>query len=408
MSLQHDLHGLPLTTTSEDAAKAFGRTVLAYLRGRLNALEWLNATLAADPGFSLAHCLKGYFTMLAQRRSLLDVAADAHRAAARLGALDTARERAHVAALGSWSGGDVEAALKIWKQIIDKHPTDVLALRLAQFNDFWLGRAHHMLATVASARTHWHDDLTADGLVQSLHAFALNECGHFVEAEREARGAVERDPLDLWGVHACGQALQSQGRSTAAIDWIEAAEPSFEGANQLIHHLDWHRALAHLRCRDFDRVLELYDDRVRKLRSPLVAAQPGFFLDIINAASLLWYLRCEGIAVGGRWEELADQAEAWNDTLSAFLLPHRMMALAATGRRGKPDARGVAQRADRPCDTAPSDARRGSARLRGDMVARRGSTLAGGDVHGSVAGSASGVGWQHAATSCPGYFAAAG
>ena len=150
------LHGLPLTTTSEGAAKAFGRTVLAYLRGRLDTTQCLNATSAADPRFALlAHCMKGYFAMLAQRRSLLDVAADAHRAAVRLGALDTSRERAHVAALGSWVGGDVEGALKIWKQIIGEHPTDVIALRLAHFNDFWLGRAHDMLVTVAAARTHW-------------------------------------------------------------------------------------------------------------------------------------------------------------------------------------------------------------------------------------------------------------
>jgi len=37
--------------------------------------------------------------------------------------------------------------------------------------------------------------------------------------------------------------------------------------------------------------------------------------------------------VGGRWMELADKAEARiGDCLSAFTLPHWMMALAATGR----------------------------------------------------------------------------
>src|SRR5262249_52349136 len=40
-----------------------------------------------------------------------------------------------------------------------------------------------------------------------------------------------------------------------------------------------------------------------------------------------------GVAVGNRWEELADKAEARiGDCASAFTLPHWMMALAATGR----------------------------------------------------------------------------
>jgi hypothetical protein len=334
MSFQQDLHGLPLSTTSAAAAEAFGRALLAYLRCRLDVAEWMHATLRADPGFALGHCLKGYLTLLAQRRSMLEAAADAHRAAVRLSALDTPRERAHVAALGAWVEGDVEGALAIWKQIVKEHPTDVLALRLALFNDFWLGRAPQMLATVAEARRHWHDGLQAAALVQSCHAFALHECGQHLDAEREARCAVERDRTDLWGVHAVAHALQTQGRSIDVVDWILSAEPFFDGANQIVHHLEWHRAMAHLERREFEAVLWIYDERVRNLGSPLVAAHRDFYLDIVNAASLLWYLRCVGIAVGDRWDELAERAEAkWDDELSAFVLPHWMMALGATGRR---------------------------------------------------------------------------
>jgi hypothetical protein len=48
---------------------------------------------------------------------------------------------------------------------------------------------------------------------------------------------------------------------------------------------------------------------------------------------MLFRLERQGVAVGDRWTELADKAEARiGDCLSAFTLPHWMMALAATGR----------------------------------------------------------------------------
>jgi hypothetical protein len=49
---------------------------------------------------------------------------------------------------------------------------------------------------------------------------------------------------------------------------------------------------------------------------------------------MLFRLQLCGVDVGDRWVELADKAEQRIcDTLSAFTLPHWMMALVATGRR---------------------------------------------------------------------------
>jgi hypothetical protein len=48
---------------------------------------------------------------------------------------------------------------------------------------------------------------------------------------------------------------------------------------------------------------------------------------------MLFRLERRGVDVGVRWNEIADKAEARiGDCLSAFTLPHWMMALAATGR----------------------------------------------------------------------------
>jgi len=53
-----------------------------------------------------------------------------------------------------------------------------------------------------------------------------------------------------------------------------------------------------------------------------------------NAASMLFRLERQGVDAGGRWTEIADKAQIRvGDCLSAFTLPHWMMALAAAERR---------------------------------------------------------------------------
>jgi hypothetical protein len=48
---------------------------------------------------------------------------------------------------------------------------------------------------------------------------------------------------------------------------------------------------------------------------------------------MLFRLQRQGVDVGARWDELAEKAEGRiGDCLSAFTLPHWMMALCATGR----------------------------------------------------------------------------
>jgi hypothetical protein len=82
-----------------------------------------------------------------------------------------------------------------------------------------------------------------------------------------------------------------------------------------------------------DRALARYDEQFRNLTSNLTEAQPDLYIDVQNAASMLFRLQRHGVDVGDRWVELADKAEARiGDCLSAFTLPHWMMALAATGR----------------------------------------------------------------------------
>jgi hypothetical protein len=127
--------------------------------------------------------------------------------------------------------------------------------------------------------------------------------------------------------------MEMQGRHAEGIAWLDELERHWQGGNNLLHHLWWHRALFHLERKEFDAVLDLYDTRFRDLSAPLTKAQPDLYIDVQNAASMLFRLELLGIDVGGRWDEIADKAETRiGDCLSAFTLPHWMMALAAAGR----------------------------------------------------------------------------
>jgi tetratricopeptide (TPR) repeat protein len=329
----NDIHGLPLATTQAPAADAFNKALRSYLAYRTDLSEHVKATLQADPRFALAHCLMGYLMMLMYNRAALGKAAEAHRAAAELAAGASAREQAHVRALGLWLAGDLDGALREWEGILAATPRDVLALRLAHFNYFWLGRAVQMRASLERVAPQWSDGLAAYPIFLSCLSFALEETGAYTQAERTGRRAVELDPADVWGAHAVAHVLEMQGRSREGAAWVRNLERQWEGKSSIVHHLWWHEALFDLALGEHDAVLELYDRRFRNLASPLVAAIPDLYIDVQNAASMLVRLELRGVRTGGRWAELADKAEARiGDCLSAFTLPHWMMALAATGR----------------------------------------------------------------------------
>jgi tetratricopeptide (TPR) repeat protein len=330
--MQHDIHRLPISTSVEGAT-AFDRVLVGYLKYRADAGQRLGDALAADGEFSLAHCLKGYFAMLSYKQGNVAIAQNAAQNARQFGAKATPREQAHAAALDAWIGGDLDRTLGIWEQILADHPHDVLAFRLAHFNNFWLGRPGEMRASVERVKPKWGRDLPGYGTILSCHCFSLEECGDYADAEVSGRAAIEIDPGDVWGTHAVAHIMEMQGRHAEGIAWLDELERNWDGAANLVHHLWWHRALFHLERREIDAVLDLYDRRFRNLGSELTLAQPDLYIDVQNAASMLFRLELLGIGVGDRWIEIADKAETRvGDCLSAFTLPHWMMALAATGR----------------------------------------------------------------------------
>lgn len=331
--MHRDALGLTLSTQSADAVRAFDHAVAGYVGYRADSMPRVLAVADADPAFGMAHVLAGYFMMLAFKREAVSRAEVCAAGAARHLDAATPREQAHLAALRAWIAQDPAAAVAIWDAILRDHPRDILAFRLAHFVNFWLGQPAAMLASVRAVSPHWNAELPHYASILSCTCFANEECGLYTAAEEAGRAAIALDPGDVWGAHGVAHVMEMQGRRGEGLIWLESLAPHWEGSNNLRHHLWWHGAMFRLEQGDHAGVLDLYDRAFRNLASPLVTAQPDLYIDVQNAASMLWRLARHGVDVGARWDELADKAEARiGDCQSAFTLPHWMMALAATGR----------------------------------------------------------------------------
>jgi tetratricopeptide (TPR) repeat protein len=326
-----DCRGLEITAASDAAVAAYDRTVRAYLGFARDTGDQLKAVYKADADMPMAHCLKGYFNQLFSNPALHPKAeqalAQANAAADARGA--TTRERMHIDALAAWRRGDLRRATDLWEVILIEHPLDILALKLGHFTHFYLGDAAELRDSVARVLPLWSEAVPDYGFVLAMRAFGLEESGDYAAAETAGRRAVEINPEDVWGVHAVAHVLEMQGRAKEGIGWIEGLVPHWEKSNNFRFHVGWHQALFHFELAHYDRVLALYDGTFRAERTDDI-------LDLSNAIAMLWRLEDEGVAVGQRWEELADIAERRaKDHVLAFADAHFVMALAGAERLDK-------------------------------------------------------------------------
>jgi hypothetical protein len=331
--MKRDARGLELSTDSSEAAALFDRAVEHYLKYHVDTMNLVNDALVADPGFVMGHCMKAYL-MLAGANPAHRAAIAACLAAAEAGsAVASRREQRHVAALAAWRRGALGDAFAIWRDLLDADPTDLLAVRISDTTHFRFGHTQTVLEQADRLAPAWSPELPGYECFQSVWAFAHEEAGDTAGAERAIDSAYARDPCNFFAHHVKAHILEMENRPREGNDWLAAQTGYWPIGNNLVHHLWWHRALMQLDLGERDAVLASYDMNIRNLESPLTKAVPDQFNDLQNATALLWRLEQLGLDVGGRWDELADKAEARiGDTAYLLLPPHLMLALAATGR----------------------------------------------------------------------------
>lgn len=325
-SLYSDSRGVGLTAPSSVAAENYENALNAFLNYETVAGGLIKEVLAAQPGVFMASILRGYMTLMVEGKATRNRVAKSIETI-ELGASDaTGRERLHLDALARWSQGNPIGAAQFWEQILVLEPLDLLALKMHHYTTFWTGRADILRTTIESILPFWNDSIAGYDHVLGMHAFALNECGRYEEAERIGREAVERNGEDLWSIHAVAHALEMQGAIAAGNQWFEGRDQQWESKNPFQGHLWWHAALFCYGAGDYEAALRVYDDIMVPLSS-------DFFLDIQNRASLLERFALAGVDVGERWDELGQYAaNRVDDHVLAFTDAHCCLALARTSR----------------------------------------------------------------------------
>lgn len=323
-----DLSGIAVSLDRQHIP-TWNRVVTGILSHGESTAADLNEVIAKAPDFALAQAVRGLACLLLGRPEMFAVAQEAYRealaAAKRLP--PAAAETGFIDALGLWLQGRPSAAADRLQRVLDGDPRDALAMKMVQAIQFVMGRPDVMRRSAEALLPHWEGH-AAKGYLLGCHAFTLEETGEYALAERAGMRAVELAPNDAWGLHAVAHVYDTTGRAQEGLDWLHGREASWAHCNNFRFHVWWHQALMYLDLGDFDAALGLYDTEIRREKT-------DDYRDIANATSLLARLEIEGIAVGDRWEELADLSDRRaGDGCLAFADLHYLLALIGGKREG--------------------------------------------------------------------------
>ncbi|MBM7117423.1 tetratricopeptide repeat protein [Archangium primigenium] len=338
--LHFDRHGLPLSTTSEIAAECYREGMDLLLSAWPGAAEALDASIAADPDFALAHAARARLhTTRAEPDKARERIATATGLVARRG---TARERSHVEVLSLAIHGASAKALERALAHADTWPRDVLilSLPLGAFGLFaFSGMADHDQARVDLCERHARHYGADDWWFLTYRGWSHAENGAVGRGRDLLQRACELRRNNANAVHAHAHAMFESGAGEDAealiADWL----PGYDRTGILHGHIAWHAALVALERGDAEQALALYAEHVQ----PSVSA--GMPINVVSdAASLLWRLRAYGHAVpAGLWEPVAAYAErSFSQAGFAFIDAHMALLEAATGDKAAVERRAEA------------------------------------------------------------------
>ncbi len=321
-----DRRGVETSATDQAEVDAFDDGFERFLNYEMSAGAAMKQVVADHPGSVLAGVLRGYMMMMLESAAVHPKVAATAQSTADTADHANERERLHLEALARWAAGDVRAAATVWDRILANDPLDLLALKMHHYTTFWTGRAGVLASAVDGVLDAWDETTPGYDHLLGMHAFALNETGRYEEAEEAARKAVAINGEDLWSVHAVAHALEMQGALAAGDAFFDVPADTWATKNPFVGHIWWHAALFPWNGGDYDRVLTIYDERLRP-------ASTEFFLDLQNLSSLLTRLELVGVDVGDRWDELGDHAASRiGDHVLTFTDVHCALTLNRTDR----------------------------------------------------------------------------
>jgi tetratricopeptide (TPR) repeat protein len=319
-----DIEGLPLSGANAAGLAAYQAAQAEFRRYTGDPLAHVDQALAAAPEMTMAHLFKAWLCLLGTEPAGNDVARICCAAAARLPADE--REQLHLQAATLLSNGRWTDAGRVLEDLSLLYPRDLLALQAGHQIDFFTGDSRMLRDRIARALPAWQRGMPGLHTVLGMHAFGLEETGHYAQAEQQGRLCVELEPRDGWGWHAVAHVMEMRNDPGAGIEWLAPNAAQWAEGSFLAVHNWWHLALFQLELGRIDEVLRLYDDAIGGPGSTVM-------LDLVDASAMLWRLWLRGIDVGARWQALADRWEqAGVPGRYAFNDAHMMMAFIGADR----------------------------------------------------------------------------
>ena len=322
-----DRYGLGLSTASQAARDAYVEGVDLLLAGNFGSEAALERSIAADPGFALAHAA------LARTRQLyskLDAAKEGATRARGLAARLGRQERANVEMLATLVDGKGPAPLPFALEHLAEFPRDVMVLApctgvfgLIGFSGR-LGREREQVVQLDALAGVYGDDWW----FLSTHAFALGEVGRLGEARRAIDRAMAIHPRNAHGAHVYAHVLYESGEDAAGLAYLEKWLPGLPREAQLHCHLSWHVALWNFDLGNIDAARRVYAADVR----PGGAWGPPINV-LSDSAALLWRMQLAGQPVeAALWRDVRDYAlREFPKAGITFSDVHGALACAASG-----------------------------------------------------------------------------
>lgn len=338
-----DRYDNPISTTSQAARDHYVRGVDLLIGGDAGVEAALEAAVAEDDGFAMAHLA------LARARQGLGKGGLVRGPLERARALSdgvTGQEAGAIAALGPMLEGRGAEAYPLIRAHVVTYPRDVLLAQtcmgvfgLIGFSG-QLGREAEQLAYASALAPHFGEDWWF--LCQ--YAFAQLEVGQFAAAGRNIDRALELHPAAAHSVHVKSHLLYEVGETRAGIAFLQDYQAGLDRTAQMHCHLSWHLALWALETGDTETMWRLLDAHI----APEVSVGPPLNI-LTDAAALLARAEMRGIAVPeGYWRRVSHYAcERFATPGIAFADVHAALAHAMAGQgealaRIVRDARGPA------------------------------------------------------------------
>lgn len=239
------------------------------------------------------------------------------------------RTRAHLAAAQAWLDGDPVLAAERYAAILESWPRDLLALRLVQSCNFFLGRHERVCAVFARSMAAWTKEDPGYPSLLAMASFAYAESGDAARAEALGREALTHDAFCPMAVHAVAHAIADSGRAQSGAQWMREQRGQWHTDSRMCTHNAWHLAMFDVDAGNIGPALAILDRW-------LLPGSDKSPIEACDATGLLWRLTEQGVPDGGRWRRLSD---AFERTLTpgfwSFVDLHATVAHFAAGQQAR-------------------------------------------------------------------------